>query len=190
VGGSVLQYVGVFSDITERWDKEQLVRHMALHDGLTGLPNRTLLMERLGQLIAMSRREPRRIALMFLDLDGFKKVNDTLGHAMGDEVLKTVATRLSGLLRNSDTVARLGGDEFVVLLDNPENSERIAQIGTRVIAVLNEPMRFDDVEAHVGSSIGIAVFLDGADSAEALLKRADGAMYAAKAAGKNVFRFA
>lgn len=189
-GGSVLQYVGVCSDITEKWDKEQLVRHMALHDGLTGLPNRTLLMERLGQLIAMSRREPRCVALMFLDLDGFKRVNDTLGHSIGDEVLKTVATRLSGLLRNSDTVARLGGDEFVVLLDNPENSERIAQISARVIAVLNDPMRFDDVEAHVGTSIGIAVFQDGADSAEALLKRADGAMYAAKAAGKNVYRFA
>jgi diguanylate cyclase (GGDEF)-like protein len=189
-GDSVLQYVGVFSDITEKWDKEQLVRHMALHDGLTGLPNRTLLMERLSQLIVMSRREARQVALMFLDLDGFKKINDTLGHSIGDEVLKTVATRLSGLLRNSDTVARLGGDEFVVLLDNPENSDRIAQISARMIAVLNDPMRFDDAEAHVGTSIGIAVLQDKADSAEALLKRADSAMYAAKAAGKNVYRFA
>lgn len=189
-GGSVLQYVGVCSDITEKWGKEQLVRHMALHDGLTGLPNRALLMERLGQLIAMSRRESRHVALMFLDLDGFKKVNDTLGHSIGDLVLKTVATRLSGLLRHSDTVARLGGDEFVLLLDNPESSESVAQIGARVIAVLNEPMQFDEVEAHVGTSIGIAVFQDGADSPEALLKRADDAMYAAKAAGKNVYRFA
>ena len=162
---------------------------MALHDGLTGLPNRTLLMERLGQLIALSRRESHHVALMFLDLDGFKKVNDTLGHSIGDEVLKTVATRLSGLLRNSDTVARLGGDEFVVLLYNPESSESIAQIGARVIAVLNEPMQFDEVEARVGTSIGIAVFRDGTDSAEALLKRADDAMYVAKAAGKNVYRF-
>ena len=189
-GDSVLKYVGVCSDITEKWDKEQLVLHMALHDGLTGLPNRSLLMERLCQVIAMSRRDSRSIALMFLDLDGFKKVNDTLGHSIGDEVLKTVATRLSGLLRNSDTVARLGGDEFVVLLDNPESSERIAQIGARVIAVLNEPMQFDDVQAHVGTSIGISVFQDGSDSPEALLKRADDAMYAAKAAGKNVYRFA
>ena len=187
---TVLQYVGLCSDVTERWDKEQLIRQMALHDGLTGLPNRTLLMERLGQLIAKSRRESRQIALMFLDLDGFKKVNDTLGHSIGDEVLKTVATRLSGLLRNSDTVARLGGDEFVVLLDNPENSEVIAQIGARVISVVNEPMHFDDAEAHVGTSIGIAVFKDSACSPESLLKRADEAMYAAKAAGKNVYRFA
>ena len=189
-GGSVLKYVGVGSDITEKWDKEQLVRHMALHDGLTGLPNRSLLMERLCQVTAMSRRDSRSIALLFIDLDGFKKVNDTLGHSIGDEVLKTVATRLSGLLRNSDTVARFGGDEFVVLLDNPESSEKIAQIGARVIAVLNEPMQFDDVQAHVGTSIGIAVFQNGSDSPEALLKRADDAMYAAKAAGKNAYRFA
>lgn len=187
---AVLQYVGLCSDITERWDKEQLIRQMALHDSLTGLPNRTLLMERLGQLFAKSRRESRQIALMFLDLDGFKNVNDTLGHSIGDEVLKTVATRLSGLLRNSDTVARLGGDEFVVLLDNPESSEVIARIGARVISVVNEPMHFDDTEAHVGTSIGIAVFKDSACSPEALLKKADEAMYAAKAAGKNVYRFA
>lgn len=187
---AVLQYVGLCSDITEKWDKEQLIRQMALHDGLTGLPNRTLLMERLGLLIAISRRESRQIALMFLDLDGFKKVNDTFGHSIGDEVLKTVATRLSGLLRNSDTVARLGGDEFVLLLDNPESRENIAEIGSRVISILSEPMHFDGVEAHVGASVGIALFKDGTDSAETLFKRADVAMYAAKAAGKNVYRFA
>jgi len=188
--GAVQQYVGICSDITEKWDKEQLIHHMALHDGLTGLPNRMLLMERLGQAFAMARRESRQIALMFLDLDGFKKVNDTLGHAIGDEVLKTVATRLSGLLRASDTVARLGGDEYVLLLDNPESSDKVAQIGDRVIAALNEPMQFDQKVAHVGTSIGIAVMQAVADSPEALLKRADDAMYAAKAAGKNVYRFA
>lgn len=188
--GNVLQYVGVSSDVTERWDKEQLVRHMASHDGLTGLPNRLLLMERLDQLIRLFHPESRHIALMFLDLDGFKKVNDTLGHSVGDEVLKTVSTRLSGLLHPSDTVARLGGDEFVILLDNPQSNESVAQIGTRIIAVLNEPMVFGEVEAHVGTSIGIAVFKDETDSAEALLKRADDAMYVAKAAGKNVYRWA
>lgn len=188
--GNVLQYVGVSSDATEKWDKEQLVRHMASHDGLTGLPNRLLLMERLDQLIRLFHRESRHIAMMFLDLDGFKKVNDTLGHSVGDEVLKTVATRLSGLLRPSDTVARLGGDEFVILLDSPQSNESVAQIGTRIIAVLNEPMLFGEVEARVGTSIGIAVFKDETDSAEALLKRADGAMYVAKAAGKNIYRWA
>lgn len=188
--GAVQQYVGICSDITEKWDKEQLIHHMALHDGLTGLPNRTLLMERLGQAFAMARRESRKIAVMFLDLDGFKKVNDTLGHAIGDEVLKTVATRLSGLLRGSDTVARLGGDEYVLLLDNPESSDKVAQIGDRVIAALNEPMQFDQKVAYVGTSIGIAVMQQVTDSPESLLKRADDAMYAAKAAGKNVYRFA
>jgi diguanylate cyclase (GGDEF)-like protein/PAS domain S-box-containing protein len=188
--GVVQQYVGICSDITEKWDKDQLIHHMALHDGLTGLPNRTLLMERLGQVFAMARRESRQIALMFLDLDGFKKVNDTLGHAIGDEVLKTVATRLSGLLRGSDTVARLGGDEYVLLIDNPKSSDEVAQIGNRVIAALNEPMQFDGRVAHVGASIGIAFMQELADSPEAFLKRADDAMYAAKAAGKNVYRFA
>lgn len=189
-GGQVVRYVGVFSDITEKWDREQLVLHMALHDGLTGLPNRTLLMERLGQLIALSHREPRQVALMFLDLDGFKKVNDTLGHAIGDEVLKTVAKRLSGLIRNSDTVARLGGDEFVLLLDNPQSNEDIALIGARVIAVVNEPIELHEHVAQVGVSIGIALFNNGSDSPEALVQKADAAMYAAKTAGKNGYRFA
>jgi len=189
-GGQVVRYVGLCSDITEKWDKEQVIRHMALHDGLTGLPNRALLMERLGQLIAMARRDSRQIALMFLDLDGFKKVNDTLGHAIGDQVLKTVAARLLGLLRASDTVARFGGDEFVVLLDNPESHDSIAMVGTRMIDVLNVPMQLGCSSAQVGTSIGIAVFQDSIDSAESLLKRADEAMYAAKAVGKNVCRFA
>lgn len=188
--GEVIRYVGICSDITDQWDKEQVVRHMALHDGLTGLPNRVLLMERVGQLIAMSGRESRQIALMFLDLDGFKKVNDTWGHAIGDLVLKTASSRLLGLIRQSDTVARLGGDEFVILLDNPENRESIEMIGARVIAVINEPMTFGEIVTQVGTSIGIAVFQNTGESAEDFLKNADQAMYAAKAAGKSVYRFA
>lgn len=188
--GEATRYVGLCADITEKWDKEQLVRHMALHDGLTGLPNRALLMERLGQLVAISAREPRQIALMFLDLDGFKRVNDTFGHEMGDQVLKTVSTRLVGLLRTSDTVARMGGDEFVILLDNPESRESVALVATRVIEDINAPMSFDGKLAHVGISIGIAVFQNDGASLAALLKKADAAMYAAKAAGKNTFCFA
>lgn len=187
--GEVSRYVGICADITQQWTKEQLVQHRALHDGLTGLPNRSLLMERLGQLIVMSVRVPRHIAVMFLDLDGFKLVNDTLGHNIGDQVLKTVSTRLLGLLRPSDTVARLGGDEFVILLDNAEGRDSVAMIASRVIEEVNAPMSFDEKAAHVGTSIGIALFETEVTSADELLKKADDAMYKAKAAGKNTYRF-
>jgi two-component system CheB/CheR fusion protein len=188
--GEVVSYVGICADITEQWGQEQRVRQMALHDGLTGLPNRSLLMERVAQLIAMSARDPRHIAIMFLDLDGFKLVNDTWGHETGDLVLKAVATRLLGLVRPSDTVARLGGDEFVILLDNPESRDNVAMIAARVIAEINAPMNFDGKVAHVGTSIGIAFKAKEAASADDLLKNADAAMYEAKAAGKNTYRFA
>ena len=188
--GEVSRYVAVIADITDHWDRAQLVQHMALHDSLTGLPNRTLLMERLSQLIVKTVRESRKIALMFLDLDGFKSVNDRYGHAVGDLVLKTVSARLLGLLRNSDTVARLGGDEFVILLDNPESCENVALVASRVIEEVNGPMELDGTTVHVGTSIGIATFQNDGMSATDLLKRADDAMYVAKKSGKNAFRFA
>lgn len=188
--GEINRYVGVCADVTEQWNKEQLMQHMALHDGLTGLPNRSLLMDRIAQLIALSSREPREIALMFLDLDGFKLVNDTHGHETGDRVLKTVSSRLMGLLRPSDTVARIGGDEFVLLLDNPDSRDSVAKIASRVIDELNAPMIFDDRTTNVGTSIGIAYLTTGLASPDDILKYADAAMYQAKAAGKNTFRFA
>ncbi len=187
--GVVSSYVGVSADMTDQWNQEQRVRHMALHDGLTGLPNRSLLMERVAQLIAMSARDPRHIAIMFLDLDGFKLVNDTWGHEIGDQVLKTVSTRLLGLVRPSDTVARLGGDEFVILLDNPESRANVATIASRVIDEIKGPMNFDGKVAHVGTSIGIAFKESDAAVADDFLKNADAAMYQAKAAGKNTYRF-
>lgn len=187
--GEVSRFVGVCADITEQWNKEQLVHHIAFHDALTGLPNRTLLMERLAQLIAMSAREPRRIALMFLDLDGFKLVNDTWGHEMGDQVLKIASARLLGLIRQTDTVARIGGDEFVILLDNPESREDIVKIASRVIEEINLPMSLDGKNARVGTSVGIAFYAKEVVSPQELLKNADEAMYQAKAAGKNTYRF-
>ncbi len=187
--GVVSRYVGVGADITQQWDKEQLVQRMALHDGLTGLPNRSLLMERIAQLIAVSARDPRHIALMFIDLDGFKLINDTWGHDRGDQVLKTVAARLLSLLRPSDTVARLGGDEFIILLDNPESRDNVAAVAARVIEEVNAPMRFDGKTVHVGTSIGIAFVTKEVTSPEDLIKNADNAMYRAKAAGKNRYHF-
>jgi diguanylate cyclase (GGDEF)-like protein len=162
---------------------------MAFHDSLTGLPNRLLLIERLGQLITMAEREKRQIALLFLDLDGFKLVNDVLGHDMGDHVLKTVAARLEEQLRAADTVARLGGDEFVILLDNPDSRESISIIASRLIAVVNEPILNAGKNARIGTSIGIALFQNEGQSPDQLLKLADDAMYRAKSSGKNVFVF-
>ncbi len=185
----VVRYVVVFNDASERHKRDELVQNMALHDGLTGLPNRMLLMERLNQRMAMTAREPQSVAILFLDLDGFKAVNDAHGHEAGDQVLQLVAKRLQELLRTSDTVARLGGDEFVILLHSPDSRQVIAQIAQRIVAVINAPMVFADQTVQVGTSIGIAMHPEDGATAQLLLKRADDAMYRAKSAGKNTFRF-
>jgi diguanylate cyclase (GGDEF)-like protein/PAS domain S-box-containing protein len=183
------RYVSVFHDITESWQKNEHTKHLAFHDALTDLPNRSLLMERLERQISIKEREPRCLAVLFLDLDRFKFVNDTLGHAIGDDLLIAVAQKLQALVRQSDTVARLGGDEFVIMLDNPASREEVVQIAKRIIAVINEPVTFHGKIAQVGTSIGIARYPeDGATAAE-LLKSADMAMYQAKHAGKNTYRF-
>lgn len=187
--GLVVRYVGVFSDISERNKRDEQIRHMALHDGLTDLPNRRLMMERLNQLLDLSVREPRPLGVLFLDLDGFKAVNDQLGHDTGDLVLKTVAQRVKGLLRTADTVARLGGDEFVILLHNPESHDALIHIAERVIAVISSPIVAGEKVAKVGTSIGIAVYPEHGTSADQLIMRADHAMYQAKRSGKNTFRF-
>lgn len=186
---TVVRYVGVFTDISDRHEKDERIRHMALHDGLTSLPNRTLLMERLNQLLTIAAREPRGIAVLFLDLDGFKAINDRLGHDAGDGVLKIVAQRLQDALRATDTVARIGGDEFVILLDNAAGPDDVTSVSKHVIASINEPMFFSGQEALVGTSIGIALHPADGATAERMLKCADDAMYRAKAAGKNTWRF-
>lgn len=188
--GDSVRYVSVFSDITDLWHKDEYLKHLAFHDALTDLPNRQLLMELLHHQIAIEKRDQSGLALMFLDLDGFKLVNDSFGHDVGDSLLKVVAQRLLALVRESDTVARLGGDEFVVKLDNPASEEEITQIAIRAIAAINEPVEFRGESARVGVSIGIAVFPSDGNTPDALIKSADAALYAAKAAGKNTFRFA
>jgi diguanylate cyclase (GGDEF)-like protein/PAS domain S-box-containing protein len=184
-----VHYVSIFNDISELWQKNEDTRHLAFHDLLTGLPNRSLLIERMNQLIARTDRKQSNVALMFLDLDGFKAVNDTLGHETGDDLLVMVAKRLVAQVRSLDTVARLGGDEFVILLNNPASSDEVANIAQRIVESINLPMHFDEKTARVGVSIGIAIYdIDGSTPAQ-LLKSADSAMYLAKAAGKNTFRF-
>jgi diguanylate cyclase (GGDEF)-like protein/PAS domain S-box-containing protein len=184
-----IRYVSVFNDITKRWQKDERIRHLAFHDPLTELPNRTLLMERLTQLIAATARQPNNLALLFLDLDGFKSINDNLGHDVGDDVLVIVAQKIQAEIRLSDTVARLGGDEFIVLLNHPIDAEGSANIANRIIHKLNEPMEFGGLLVNVGVSVGIIMFPDDGHLPVQLLKRADEAMYQAKAAGRNQYCF-
>jgi diguanylate cyclase (GGDEF)-like protein/PAS domain S-box-containing protein len=187
--GKAARYVSVFSDITARWKTNERTKHLALHDPLTGLPNRHLLLERLDQSMARAQREGRNLALFFVDLDGFKSINDQWGHAAGDEVLKFVANTLLDILRTTDTVARLGGDEFVLLLENPANQEEVANLAERVIAAIQLPPSLQQTDSRIGASIGIAMLGVHAKSVDQLMKNADSAMYAAKAAGKNRFLF-
>lgn len=182
-------YISLFHDVTDTWRKDEHVRHLAFHDALTDLPNRALLIERLERHLAIAERERRGLAVLFLDLDRFKSVNDTLGHEVGDEVLKTVAQKLQALVRHTDTVARLGGDEFVILLDNPAHQNEVAEIAKRIVGSINQPMNFAEKTAQVGTSIGIALFPDDGKTPADLLKNADSAMYAAKNGGKNTYRF-
>jgi diguanylate cyclase (GGDEF)-like protein len=159
-------------------------------DLLTETPNRALMRDRLGEALAMARRHKIHLALLYLDLDGFKQVNDTAGHAAGDEVLKRTAARLHGAVRASDTVSRRGGDEFLVLLPEVANREAAARIAQKMLDAVAEPMELDGQTLRISASIGIALWPDDGDDAPALIGRADEAMYDAKHNGRNTYRFA
>lgn len=187
--GYPLRYLTVFYDITERWQRDEQMRHLAFHDPLTDLPNRSLLMERLAQLITATGRQEGMVAILFLDLDGFKSVNDTYGHETGDAVLQIVGQKLQHIKRMADTVGRLGGDEFILLVNDPASHEEVAHIAERIIHVVGEPMHFRGNTMHLGVSIGIAVYPVDAQAPSQLVKHADIAMYHAKTAGKNRYCF-
>jgi diguanylate cyclase (GGDEF)-like protein/PAS domain S-box-containing protein len=184
--GRVSQYVALFSDITRAKENEQLLKRFAHFDALTGLPNRVLLADRLGQAMARARRSEQFLALAYVDLDGFKAVNDAHGHEAGDHVLLTVAERMKSCLREHDTIARLGGDEFVaVLADLPEQSG-VVTIVERLLATIAQPVRFQGIELHVSGSVGVTFYPQPEKmDADQLLRQADQAMYQAKLAGKN-----
>ena len=187
--GTILHYVSVFNDITELHRKEEHIRFHAYHDALTGLPNRQLLIDRLGQEIERSRRTGKQVAVMFMDLDRFKVVNDSLGHNVGDELLIEVSGRLETSVRKSDTVGRWGGDEFIVVLSDFASIGDVADVAKKIIDQTSEPMDLRGHDIRVGASIGIAIYpQDGSDSDE-LLKHADLAMYRSKAAGRGGFHF-
>ncbi len=185
--GETSHFIAVKEDITERKRLDERIRHMALHDNLTGLPNRRLFRDRLNQGIAWARRNNKTFALLYIDLDGFKPVNDTLGHEAGDEVLKKVAERLRACMRESDTASRVGGDEFVVILQDIGEGRDAEMVAQKIITRFSEPFVVSDHKVVVGASIGISVYpADGAEN-DVLVKKADAAMYKAKKSGGNMF---
>ena len=190
LNGGLTHYVAILDDVTERKAMEERIRHSASYDLLTDLPNRGLFFDRLGQAMAFARREGKDSALMFLDLDGFKKVNDLFGHAAGDYLLVEVARRLRGVVRESDTVARLGGDEFTVILSGLEKTEDASTVADKILAATALPLMFEGHELKVGVSIGITLFPQEGRSTGDILNAADEAMYEAKKAGKNRYVFA
>lgn len=182
-------FIWMFSDISEHKRAEERVRHLAHHDSLTGLPNRFALLVHLNQALPEARRRGWNVAAMFIDLDRFKYINDTLGHSVGDELLREVAIRLNNTVRASDTVARLGGDEFVVLLPDIGSAADAATIAGKIINSFAAPIQVGSHELHTSPSIGIALFpSDGVDG-DTILRHADTAMYHAKAAGRNNYQF-
>ena len=184
-----MQVVIVSRDITERKDMEAYVLHQSFHDALTGLPNRLLLEDRMKHVTAQHGRQLAPVAVLFIDLDRFKDINDTLGHAAGDRVLQEVAERLSTCVRDGDTVARIGGDEFVVLLVGLHEGEEAAAVADKMVEVVSASCLIDGKELHVTPSIGIAVFPGDGENIDTLLRNADTAMYNAKQEGRGRFSF-
>lgn len=185
VSGIVL----VFHDITERKRQEEKLAYMAIHDSLTGLPNRTLFYDRLEVALAHAKRNRQKLALLMMDLDFFKKVNDTFGHNTGDKLLREVAIRLKALLRKGDTVARLGGDEFLLLLPEIPNVDVATDVARRILESFRTPFSFDSHRIQITFSIGISIFPHHGNEPEELTKNADLAMYRAKEEGRARFKF-
>jgi diguanylate cyclase (GGDEF)-like protein/PAS domain S-box-containing protein len=187
--GNVTGTVVAFHDVSAARAKSLEMSHLAQHDALTDLPNRVLFNDRLTQAIALAERQGKQLAVMFVDLDHFKKINDSLGHDIGDKLLQSVAGRLMACVRRSDTVSRLGGDEFVVLLAQVEHAEDAAYSARKILRALAAPHRIDNKSFDINVSIGVSTYPRDGKDAEGLLIRADNAMYEAKEHGRNNFQF-
>ena len=186
---SISHYVSVFSDITALKESQQRLSHQSHHDALTGLPNRLMFQERLGHGLKRAQRQKTGLAVIFLDLDRFKNVNDGLGHPVGDELLQQVGERLCGVLRADDTLARLGGDEFILLLEGAGEASEIATVAEKLLEELGQPFLVDGHELFQSASIGISLYPDDGEDVETLIKNADAAMYRAKDEGRNSYQF-
>lgn len=170
-------------------DAERKILHLAYHDSLTGLPNRMLFMDRIDHAISRAQRENGQFALLFIDIDHFKVINDSMGHAAGDQLLNIISQRLKDVLRKSDTVARLGGDEFTIIIEDLEEAECVATVANNILNALDVPTEINGNEVHVGGSIGIAMYPQDGENFGTLLKNADTAMYKAKDQGRQTFQF-
>ncbi len=168
----------------------RMLESLALQDPLTGLANRRLLVDRMSMAVAQARRNKSHMAVVYMDLDGFKQINDTLGHGAGDSLLRTVARRLTGTVREEDTVARLGGDEFVMALPHIHGREDVAIMAAKIIDAVSQPLEIDGRTVRVTTSAGIGIFPENGRDADTLMKAADAALYEAKRSGKNSFRIA
>lgn len=187
--GRVTGVVVAFHDVTADQAKSLQMSHLAQHDALTDLPNRILFNDRLTQAIALAERQGRQLAVMFIDLDHFKKINDSLGHDVGDKLLQSVAGRLMACVRRSDTVSRLGGDEFVILLSQVEHAEDAAFSARKILRALAAPHTIDNKSLDINVSIGVSTYPNDGQDAEGLMNRADNAMYEAKERGRNNYQF-
>jgi diguanylate cyclase (GGDEF)-like protein/PAS domain S-box-containing protein len=187
--GKITNYVGVYTDITARKKEEERLQYLATHDPLTNLPNRILFNDRLNQALARAQRNRRLVGLLFIDLDGFKAINDNFGHEKGDRLLQTVARRLSGSIRHSDTVARVGGDEFTGLMEDLSDVQSASGVAAKILSSISRPFQVDDNQIQISASIGISIYPIDGGTAEILLRKADIALYRAKALGKNRFQF-
>lgn len=187
--GSDVGYVFLFSDISQIKQYQDRLSHMAHHDGLTGLPNRLSFTLCIDHAIERAKRSQGHVALLFVDLDDFKAVNDNLGHAAGDELLQAASQRLLASVRAEDTVSRIGGDEFTVVLDSIHGRDDAVHVVEKILAALSRPFLLDGQEAHIGASVGVSLYPDDAGDSAGMLQAADAAMYLAKQAGKNAYRF-
>jgi len=187
--GKPENYIAIFNDITERKNSRAQIEFLAHHDNLTGLPNRVLLNDRLEMAITTAKRQNEKVGVLFIDLDRFKNVNDSLGHTVGDQLLKEAAKRLSAIIRTGDTVSRLGGDEFVVLFPKIKDEASLADLTIKLRDILQSAYSVDGMSLHITPSIGIAVFPDDGDNVNSLIKNADAAMYLAKEKGRNNYQF-
>jgi len=187
--GKPENYIAIFNDITEHKNSRAQIEFLAHHDNLTGLPNRVLLNDRLEMAINAAKRQDEKVGVLFLDLDRFKNVNDSLGHTIGDQLLKETAKRLGSTIRTGDTVSRLGGDEFVVLFPKIKDEGTLADLTIKLRDILQQPYSVSGISLHITPSIGIAIFPDDGDNVNSLIKNADAAMYLAKEKGRNNYQF-